>query len=341
MLFNSANQGAANDRMGFARLFTLSLIAPLLRIDKPAPLPPYCPERKTGDSNRMCDEFIHQGLTHDPTVSRRTFGLGAAATAVALHAPAATAQAKVVETDVNVPMASGVSDSALFYPEGKGSWPAVLVWTDILGLRPVFREMGQRLAAQGYVVLVPNPFYRNAKAPVVDGTFDFSKPEDRAKVMPMAAALTADANISDARSYVAFLDAQPQTDKKKKMGVQGYCMGGPLTFRTAATAPDRVGAAATFHGGGLVTDKPDSPHLLIPKMKAEVLCAVADNDDKRDSTAKDTLKAAFSAAHVTATVEVYDGCNHGWTVRGSQVYNEAGAERAWAELLALYKRNLT
>jgi carboxymethylenebutenolidase len=238
-------------------------------------------------------------------------------------------------------MANGVADSALFYPEGKGRWPAVLVWTDILGLRPVFREMGQRLAAQGYIVLVPNPFYRNAKAPVVDGTFDFSKPEDRAKVMPMAAALTADANISDARSYITFLDAQPQTDKKKKIGVQGYCMGGPLTFRTAATAPDRVGAAATFHGGGLVTDKPDSPHLLIPKMKAEVLCAVADNDDKRDSTAKGTLKAAFTAAHLTATVEVYDGCNHGWTVRGSQVYNEAGAERAWAELLALYKRNLT
>ena len=287
----------------------------------------------------MCDDLIHQGLTHDPTVSRRVFGLGAAAT-VALHSSIALAQAKVVEKDVNVPMASGVSDSALFYPEGKGSWPAVLMWTDILGLRPVFREMGQRLAAEGYIVLVPNPFYRNAKAPVVDGSFDFSKPEDRAKVMPMAAALTADANISDAKSYIEFLDAQPQTDKKRKMGVQGYCMGGPLTFRTAAIAPDRIGAAATFHGGGLVSDKADSPHLLIPKMKAEVLCAVADNDDKRDPAAKDTLKNSFAAAHLKATVEVYDGCNHGWTVRGSQVYNEAGAERAWAELLALYKRTL-
>jgi carboxymethylenebutenolidase len=287
----------------------------------------------------MCDDLIHQGLIHDPTVSRRAFGLGAAAT-FALHSAVASAQAKVVEKDVNVPMATGVSDSALFYPEGKGSWPAVLVWTDILGLRPVFREMGQRLAAEGYVVLVPNPFYRNAKAPVVDGSFDFSKPEDRAKVMPMAAALTAEANLSDAKSYIDFLDAQPQTDPKKKMGVQGYCMGGPLTFRTAASAPDLVGAAATFHGGGLVTDKPDSPHLLIPKMKAEVLCAVADNDDKRDPAAKDTLKQAFAAAHLKAAVEVYEGCNHGWTVRGSQVYNEAGAERAWAALIALYKRNL-
>ena len=287
----------------------------------------------------MCDDFIHQGLTHDPTVSRRAFGLGVAAT-VMLNSTPSPAQAKVVEKDVNVTMESGVADSALFYPEGKGSWPAVLIWTDILGLRPVFREMGRRLAAEGYIVLVPNPFYRNAKAPVVDGSFDFSKPEDRAKVMPMAAALTAEANISDAKSHVAFLDALPQTDKKRKMGVQGYCMGGPLTFRTAATAPERVGAAATFHGGGLVTDKPDSPHLLIPKMGAEFICAVADNDDKRDPAAKDKLKEAFAAAHLKAKVEVYDGCNHGWTVRGSQVYNEAGAERAWAELITLYKRNL-
>jgi carboxymethylenebutenolidase len=287
----------------------------------------------------MCDDLIHQSLTYDPTVSRRTFGLGAAAT-VALRSTIASAQAKVVQKDVNVPMANGVSDSALSYPEGRGTWPAVLVWTDILGLRPVFREMGQRLAAEGYIVLIPNPFYRNAKAPVVDGSFDFSKPEDRAKVMPMAAALTADANSSDTKSYIDFLNAQPQTDRKKKMGVQGYCMGGPLTFRTAAIAPDRIGAAATFHGGGLVTDKPDSPHLLIPKMKAEVLCAVGDNDDKRDPAAKTTLKEAFATAHLKAVVEVYEGCSHGWTVRGSQVYNEAGAERAWAELIALYKRNL-
>jgi carboxymethylenebutenolidase len=290
----------------------------------------------------MCDDFIHQGLTHDPTVSRRAFVMTTAATAAVLSSPGiASAQANVVEKDVNVPMASGVSDSALFYPEGNGPWPAVLVWTDILGLRPVFREMGRRLAAEGYVVLVPNPFYRNARAPVVDGSFDFSKPEDRAKVMPMAAALTADANISDAKAYTTFLDQQPQTDKKKKMGVQGYCMGGPLTFRTAATRADRIGAAATFHGGGLVTDKPDSPHLMIPEMKAEVLCCVADNDDKRDPAAKDTLKQSFATAHLTATVEVFEGCNHGWTVRGSQVYNEAGAERAWSELTALYKRNLS
>ncbi len=287
----------------------------------------------------MCDEHIHQGLTYDPTISRRTFSLGAAATAV-LSSAAAHAQSQVVEKDVNVPMASGVADSALFYPAGKGPWPAVLIWTDILGLRPVFRDMGRRLATQGYVVLVPNPFYRNQKAPVVDGSFDFNKPEDRAKVMPMAAALTQDAAFSDAKAYIAFLDKQPQTDLKHKAGVQGYCMGGPLTFRTAAIVPNRIGAAATFHGGGLVTDKPDSPHLLIPKMKATVYCAVADNDDKSQPTAKDTLKTSFAAAKVPAKVEVYTGDNHGWCVKGSQPYDEAGAERAWAELTALYKKSL-
>jgi len=287
----------------------------------------------------MCDDFIHQGLTHDPTISRRTFGLGAAATVV-LTSAAAHAQAQVVERDVDVPMASGVADSALFYPAGKGTWPGVLIWTDILGLRPVFRDMGRRLAAQGYVVLVPNPFYRSRKAPVVDGSFDFSKPEDRAKVMPLAAALTADANVSDAKFLITFLDAQPQTSKKAKLGVQGYCMGGPLTFRTAATVPARVGAAATFHGGGLVTDKPDSPHLLIPQMKSQTYCAVADNDDKRDPAAKEKLKEAFASANVPSKVEVYAGANHGWTVKGSTPYDEAAAERAWSELTSLYQKAL-
>jgi carboxymethylenebutenolidase len=287
----------------------------------------------------MCDDFIHQGLTYDPSISRRAFSLGAAASVV-LTSTVGQSQAQVVEKDVDVPMSSGVADSALFYPAGKGTWPGVLIWTDILGLRPVFRDMGRRLAAQGYVVLVPNPFYRNQRAPIVDGTFDFSKPEDRAKVMPLAATLTAEANVSDAKSLLTFLDDQPQTNKKVKIGVQGYCMGGPLTFRTAATVPTRVGAAATFHGGGLVTDKPDSPHLLIPKMKAEVYCAVADNDDKRDPEAKEKLKQAFTAANIPARVEVYAGANHGWTVKGSAPYDEASAERAWGELTALYKKTL-
>ena len=287
----------------------------------------------------MCDDEIHQGLTYDPGVSRRGFGLGVAVTA-GVAATAAHAQAPVTEKDVNVTTADGTADSALFYPTAKGTYPAVLIWTDILGLRPVFRDMGRRLAAQDYVVLVPNPFYRKAKAPIVGPDFDFSKPESRAMVMPLMQSLTPEGTVTDAKAFLAFLDAQPQTNRKKKAGVQGYCMGGPLTFRTAAAVPERIGALATFHGGGLVSAQPNSPHLLIPQMKAEALCDIADNDDKREPASKDTLKSAFAAAHRPALVQVYDGCAHGWTVKGSAVYNEAGAERAWGELSALYKRAL-
>ena len=287
----------------------------------------------------MCDDDIHQGLTHDPDISRRAFGAAAMASAILASSPT-RAEAEVVETDVDVKTPDGSADSALFHPAGKGPWPAVLVWTDILGLRPVFRQLGRRLAAEGYVVLVPNPFYRQRRAPVVDAAFDFTKPEDRAKVMPLAAALTADGARTDATAFLAFLDAQPQTNTKAKAGVQGYCMGGPLTFRTAAAVPERIAAAATFHGGNLVTGKPDSPHLLIPHMKARFYCAVAENDDKRDPSAKDTLTAAFAKADLPAKVEVYEGANHGWCVRGSAVYNEPAAERAWAALTELYKTTL-
>jgi carboxymethylenebutenolidase len=287
----------------------------------------------------MCDDEIHQGLTHDSSFTRRTFGLTAAAT-VAIAAGSAHADSEVVEHDVSVVTPDGSADAALFHPAGAGQWPAVLVWTDILGLRPVFRQLGRRLAAQGYVVLVPNPFYRVRPAPIVAASFDFSKPEDRAKVMPLAAALTPGGTVRDASAFIAFLDAQPQTKTSAKAGVQGYCMGGPLTFRTAAACADRIGAAVTCHGGNLVTDSPDSPHCLIPQMKATVYCAVADNDDKRDPTAKKTLKTSFAQAKLDARVEVYEGANHGWCVRGNAVYNEPAAERAWSALTALYKVSL-
>lgn len=285
----------------------------------------------------MCDD-IHEGLIHDPTVSRRTFGLmsvaAAGGVATAAHA------ADVVEKDVEVKTPDGVADAALYYPAGKGPWPAVLLWCDFLSLRPVFREMGKRLAGAGYVVLVPNFYYRSKKAPVFDGAFNFASPEDRAKITPMRAALTTEAVDKDAVAYVAFLDAQPQTDRKRGVGVQGYCMGGPLTFRTALMKSDRVRAAATFHSGALVTADPQSPHLGIPKTKAAYLVATADNDDKQRPTEKDELKKAFAAAGRPAVVEVYEGAAHGWCVKGSPVYNEAAAEKAWAELLKLYKTNL-
>jgi len=285
----------------------------------------------------MCDDDIHVGLVYDPTVSRRTFGLMSAVAASGLATSAYAAD--VVEKDVEVKTADGVADAVLFHPAGKGTWPAVLIWTDIAGLRPTFREMGRRLAAQGYVVLVPNPFYRSIKGVVATPGFDFSKPEDRARVMGYRQAMSNEGVDSDAKAYLAFLDAQPQTNKKKKVGVQGYCMGGPLSFRTAAAVPGRIGAVGSFHGGGLTTKTPDSPHLLIPKTNASYLVAVAQNDDKAQPDSKDILKAAFAEAKKTATVEVY-AANHGWCVKGSQVYNEAEAERAWAELTKLYKASL-
>jgi carboxymethylenebutenolidase len=284
----------------------------------------------------MCDD-IHEGLIHDPTVSRRTFGILSAAAAGGLATSAYAAD--VVEKDVEVKTADGAADAALFHPAGKGPWPGVLIWCDFLSLRPVFREMGRRLAAEGYVVLVPNFYYRSRKAPVFDGAFDFANQEHRAKITPMRQALTNEKVEADAAAYIDFLDAQPQTNKKKKVGVQGYCMGGPLTVRAASARPARVGAAATFHSGALITTDPASPHLLIPKTKAAYLIATAQNDDKQRPTEKDELKKLFADNKLKATVEVY-AADHGWCVKGGPVYNEAEAERAWAELLKLYKANL-
>ncbi|PZR35686.1 dienelactone hydrolase family protein [Caulobacter segnis] len=286
----------------------------------------------------MCDDDIHQGLVHDPSVSRRAFGL----MTVALTGVATMARADetVVEKDVEIKTPDGTADAALFYPKAKGKYPAVLLWPDVMSLRPVFRDMGRRLAAAGYVVLVPNLYCRVQKAPVIQGSLNFANPEDRAKLTPMRATVTPEGTAKDAVAYLAFLDAQPQTNTAKKAGVQGYCMGGPLSFQTAGAVPNRIGAVASFHGGGLLTDKPDSPHLLLPKTKAAYLIEIADNDDKQDPTVKDKLKAAFAEAKLPAQVEVFAGANHGWTVKGSQVYNEAAAETAWSNLLALYKKAL-
>jgi carboxymethylenebutenolidase len=286
----------------------------------------------------MCEKDIHPGLVEDWSVTRRRFV--AAGIAVAGFASAcAKAATSVTEKDVTVKTPDGEADAALFYPTGKGQWPAVLVWPDIMGLRPVFREIGRRLAAQGYVVLVPNPFYRNRKAPVLPGPIDFGDPETRKLLMGLRGEMTDEGVDKDATAYLAFLDAQPQTDRKKKAGVQGYCMGGPLSFRAAAAVPGRIGAVGSFHGGGLTTDQLNSPHLLIPRTNAAYLIAIAQNDDAKDPTSKDILKAAFSVAGKTASVEVY-AADHGWCVPGSGAYNEAEAERAWAELTKLYAASL-
>jgi carboxymethylenebutenolidase len=292
----------------------------------------------------MCGDGNDQGFIADTSVTRRTLLLTlsavAAASGVSIPAFAEDSGAlPVTEKDVSIKTADGNADAALFTPSGKGKWPAVLMWPDILGLRPVFREMGRRLAGQGYVVLVVNPYYRAKKAPVIEGPFDFGKPDDRSKLMAFREGLTDEMVDRDSVAYVDFLDAQPQTDKSKKAAVQGYCMSGPLSFHTAAARADRIGAVATFHPGALVTDKPSSPHLLIPRSKASYLIIIAKNDAERMPKEKPDLEAAFAAARRPATVQI-STANHGWTVAGSQTYDEGEAERAWAELLRFYKKAL-
>jgi carboxymethylenebutenolidase len=243
------------------------------------------------------------------------------------------------EAEVSITTPDGACDAYFVHP-ATGTAPAVLVWPDIFGLRPAFRQMGKRLAESGYAVLVVNPFYRTKKAPTAPPHPDFEDPATREALMALAHSLTPETEVTDAKALTAWLDQQPSVDKSRKMGTTGYCMGGPLVLRTAATNPDRVGAAATFHGGGLATDKPDSPHLLIPKMKAHFLIAIAANDDAKEPAAKETLKAAFAQASLSASVEVFEGTKHGWCPPDSHVYDQVAAEKAWGELLTLFKSAL-
>lgn len=272
------------------------------------------------------------------SLSRRDLAALSVAAGVAVVGKAEAA-VEVAEEDVNVKTPDGVADAALFYPKGRKS-PAVLMWTDIFGLRPAFRDMGRRLASSGYTVLVPNPFYRTGHAPQPAEKLDFAKPDERAKLFALTTPLTVEAVNRDAIAYVDFLDSRPATNKRAKAGVVGYCMGGPFTLRTAASRADRIGAGVSCHGGNLVTDKPDSPHLLAPKIHAAYYFAVAANDDMRQPDAKDKIREAFAAAHVPATVEVYPGCNHGWCVADGAAYNKEGAERAWGDMLKLYGAQL-
>ncbi len=280
--------------------------------------------------------------------SRRDFVVASVVTGVAgVGGPAAAAGMPVTERDVTVQTPDGVCDAAFFHP-GTGAHPGVLIWPDAFGLRPSMRDMGRRLAAEGYAVLVPNPFYRVAKAPIVETAvhFDFKDPAAFDKLRPLMASVGAPgAAERDASAFVAFLDAQSAVDRAKKIGTQGYCMGGPLVVRTAAAVPDRIGAGASFHGGGLVSDKPNSPHLLAPKIKARMLFGIASNDDRSQPDAKDRLREAFAAAKNPATVEVYPA-RHGWCVPdmpledGEPIYSRPEAERAWSVLLGLYRSAL-
>src|SRR5215468_1140994 len=295
----------------------------------------------------MSEDAKPNEATQETAISRREFGAGslAAGLAAVAGAPAAeAAERPLAETDVTVETPDGNCDAAFIHPT-TGTYPGVLIWTDVFGLRPAMRQFARRIASEGYSVLVPNPFYLTAKAPVFDNpsTFDFGNEADRAKLPPLTGPLNAPgAAEKDAIAYVAFLDAQKEVDKTKKVGTQGYCMGGPLVVKTAAAVADRVGAGASFHGGGLVTDNPNSPHLLAPKIRARMYFGIAANDDMRQPDAKDKLKAAFAAANVPTEIEVY-GSLHGWCVpdmplqNGKPIYDMADAERAWSKLVVLYR----
>jgi carboxymethylenebutenolidase len=287
----------------------------------------------------MCDEYTvednKQYLGKSGTLSRRTFNTLTTGAALALLIPRAANALDVVETDVMVQTPDGMADCLFVHP-ASGSYPGVIIWPDILGLRPAFRLMGKRLAESGYSVLVVNPYYRSARSPVITEGASFQDESTRNLVLPMARSLSATTNVTDARAFVGFLDQQAPVDTNRKMGTTGYCMGGPITMRTAAAVPDRIGAGASFHGGGLVTDKADSPHLLVPTMNAQFLFAIAANDDERQPEVKHVLRETYDKAGLAAEIEVYEGAMHGWCPPDSRVYNEQQAERAWARLLVLF-----
>jgi carboxymethylenebutenolidase len=274
-----------------------------------------------------------------PELSRRQFGAVSLGLGMAMLLPRAADALDVTDAEVNIKTPDGTADCYFVHPAA-GAHAGVVVWPDILGLRPAFRQMGKRLAEAGYSVLVVNPFYRGKKAPVVPEGASFANEAVRNSVMPLAQALNATTHVTDAKAFVAWLDTQPSVSKTRKIGTTGYCMGGPIVMRTAAAVPDRVGAGASFHGGGLVTQAADSPHLLVPQMKAQFLFAVAENDDMRDPEAKNVLRETYAKAKLPAEIEVYAGAAHGWCPPDSQVYNQAQAEKAWSRLLVLFGKAL-
>ena len=286
-----------------------------------------CDENTLEDANK----FLHRS----GNLTRRQFGTLSAGAALTMLLPRSANAQEVTEVDVDVPTPDGTADCYFVHPSS-GEYPGVIIWPDILGLRPAFRLMGQRLAESGYSVLVVNPFYRSRRAPVVPEGASFQDEETRNIVLPLAGSLSAETHMADARTFVSFLDEQAAVDTNRKIGTMGYCMGGPITMRTAAAVPGRVGAGASFHGGGLVTDASNSPHLLVSEMDAQFLIAIAANDDESDPEAKNVLREVYNRAGLTAEIEVYEGALHGWCPPDSAVYNEAQAERAWSRLLVLF-----
>lgn len=284
------------------------------------------------------DDMIEHNLRQGG-ISRRELGSLALGAGIAFALPRVANAMDTVESEVEISTPDGQADAYFVHP-ATGKHAAVLVWPDIFGLRPAFRQMGKRLAESGYAVLVINPFYRTRKAPTSPEKASFDDPETRKQLMALRGTLSPATARTDAQAFAGWLDAQAAVDTNRGVGTTGYCMGGPLVFETAAVVPGRIGAAATFHAGGLVTDQPDSPHLLIPRMRAHFLIAIAENDHQKQPEAKDVLRDAFAKAGLPAEIEVYAGTLHGWCPPDSAVYHAEQAERAWERMLALFKTAL-
>ncbi len=286
-------------------------------------------------TNKDAEEYLRRnGLT------RREFNIRGAGVALAMLLPTVANALDVVEQDVMVETPDGEADCYFVHP-ASGNHAAVIVWPDIVSIRPAFRMMGKRLAESGYSVLVVNPYYRTARGAVVPEGKTFRDPGIRDLLMPHARTLSPKTCVTDGRAFVEYLDKQPTVDIGRKIGTTGYCMTGSYTLRLAAAIPDRIGAGGSFHGGGLATDAEDSPHLLTSQMNAGFLIAIAENDDERNPDEKVLLREAFDKADVEAEIEVYEGTLHGWCPPDSAVYNEEQAERAWSRLLALFERELS
>jgi carboxymethylenebutenolidase len=284
----------------------------------------------------MCDQHFEDDFkkyVERGYVTRRDFATLSAGAAVTFLLPGIAGAQEVSGTEVEIRTPDGIADCYFVHP-ASGSHAAVLVWPDILGLRTAFRQMGRRLAASGYSVLVVNPFYRDARAPVVPEGSTFNDESVRNTVFGLRGNISNADMVTDARAFISWLDEQPQVDTSRKIGTTGYCMGGPYVMRTAAAVPNRIGAVGSFHGGGLVTDEPDSPHRLVGQMDAQFLIAIAENDDERAPDEKNVLRDTFAAADLEAEIEVYPAA-HGWCPPDSAVYSEAQAERAWSRLLVL------
>lgn len=290
----------------------------------------------------MCDEQTNsenEQWRRKTGLTRRSFNTAVSGAALAAMLPAVANAVDVSESEVAIDTPDGSADGYFVHP-ARGAHAAVLVWPDIMGIRPAFRLMGKRLAEAGYAVLVVNPYYRTHIGEVIDEGESFSDPAVRERLMPHAQTLSPETCVTDGRAFIAWLDAQDAVDPQRPIGTTGYCMTGSYTMRLAAAMPERIGAGASFHGGRLATDAPDSPHLLVPDIDAGFLIAIAANDDERDPEAKMRLRKAFDDAGVDAEIEVYEGAMHGWCPPDSRVYNEAQAERAWGRMLALFEREL-